>query len=101
MRLKVVNVYYGMIVFMGVLLIVFAISSHKNYMDLLNVNEQLSGSLSLERTDKEEFRGKYRTLYDKYEDLKAEYIRYMDISAKTIYDFTEAEVELIALCVEA
>lgn len=104
MKLKKEHIYYGVIAFMGILLIILSVGSHKNYMNLLNLNEQLSEDINLERDKTKDIKNNYNELQNKHEELQDNYERVIQRLGETdipIYDFTEAEIELIASCAEA
>lgn len=101
-------IYQGGIIVLLILFIIFVICSHKNYMDLLEVNESYESLIDKQREDKDEIVKKWE---DSYDDLQTQYGQLLVENEKLkdqveetelpTYDFTEAEVYLIAQCAEA
>lgn len=101
-------IYQGGIIVLLVLFIIFVVCSHKNYMDLLEVNESYESLIDKQREDKDEIVKKWG---DSYDDLQTQYGQLlveneklkdqMEETELPTYDFTEAEVYLIAQCAEA
>lgn len=101
-------IYQGGIIVLLILFIIFVICSHKNYMDLLEVNESYESLIDKQREDKDEIVKKWE---DSYDDLQTQYGQLlveneklkdqMEETELPTYDFTEAEVYLIAQCAEA
>lgn len=90
-----------------VVLVTLTVKSQNSYLGLLKVNEQLNESLELEKSEKENITANYNILLKRYEELEHKYRQTVDSLVKyketeiPVYDFTQAEIELIALCVEA
>lgn len=101
-------IYQGGIIVLLILFIIFVVCSHKNYMDLLEVNESYESLIDKQREDKDEIVKKWE---DSYDDLQTQYGQLlveneklkdqMEETELPTYDFTEAEVYLIAQCAEA
>ena len=96
--------YQGVIVVLLVFFTFFFVKSHQNYMDLLECNDELLDLLDEQRAQHETIIDKWEESYDelqtKYGKLLVENdtLRRMELP---VYDFTEAEIYLIAQCVEA
>lgn len=102
------RIYQGVIVALLLTLLVFVVKSNKNYMDLLEVNESQQTLIEQQRED-------YQVVIDdwtkSYEDLQTEYGKLLvendQLNKKLnevvlpVYDYTEAEIYLIAQCVQA
>lgn len=104
MKLRKEYVCCGVILFLEILLVFISVGNHKNYMDLLSVNEQLLEDIELERDRTLSLKNSYYDLQDRHDELLFNYDRAIERLDETdipIYDFTEAEIELIALCAEA
>jgi len=102
------RVYQGVILFMLIGFILFFMKSHENFMDLLEVNDELTVLVDKQRTDNEAivemWEQSYNELQHEYGHLLVEYDQIEARLAETdipVYDFTEAEIYLIAQCVEA
>lgn len=102
------TIYQGGIIVLLILFIIFVVCSHKNYMDLLEVNKSYESLIDKQREDKDEIVKKWE---DSYDDLQTQYGQLLVENEKLkdqveetelpTYDFTEAEVYLIAQCAEA
>lgn len=96
--------YRGVISFMLIGFTVFFMKSHKNYMDLLALNDEMTSLVDNQRASNEAIIEKWK---QSYEDLQIDYGKLLVENDKLqrlefpVYDFTEAEVYLIAQCVEA
>lgn len=96
--------YQGVIVVLLVFFTFFFVKSHQNYMDLLECNDELLDLLDEQRAQHDTIIDKWEESYDelqtKYGKLLVENdnLRRMELP---VYDFTEAEIYLIAQCVEA
>lgn len=93
-------------VILGFLL--FFISSNNNFNNLLAVNNELTGLVEEQRIKNEEttkqWEQKFNNLQFEYDELLKKNYRLEARLEETdipVYRFTEAEIELIALCVEA
>ena len=102
------KIYQGVIFFMIVGFILFFTKSHNNFMDLLEVNEELTNLVDEQRTNNEaiieQWEQSFSNLQVEYGELLREnYVLEARLEETDIpvYDFTEAEVYLIAQCVEA
>lgn len=98
------RIYQGIIIVLLALFTFFFLKSHENYMDLLEVNDQMTTLLDEQRTSNDELLKKWE---QSYEDLQSDYAKLLVENDKLqqmefpVYDFTEAEIYLIAQCVEA
>lgn len=98
------RVYQGIIAVLLVFFIFFFMKSHENYMDLLECNEQLSTLIDEQRVSNDKLIEQWE---QSYEDLQSDYAKLLVENDKLqqtelpAYDFTEAEIYLIAQCVEA
>ena len=100
--------YQGVIIFMVIGFILFFANSHSNYVDLLEVNEDLTNVVGKQRTNNEsvikQWELNFSNLQMKYSELLRENYELESRLGETdipVYDFTEAEIYLIAQCVEA
>ena len=91
------HIYQGVILALLLTLLVFAVKSHENYMDVLEVNEQTNELLEEQRESNQELQRKYYEVLEEKEQLE---FKQKQVELP-VYDFTEAEVYLIAQCVEA
>ena len=89
--------YQGGIIVLLILFIIFVVKSHESYMDLLEVNEQTNELLEEQRESNQELQRKYYEVLEEKEQLE---FKQKQVELP-VYDFTEAEVYLIAQCVEA
>lgn len=100
--------YQGGIIVLLILFIIFVVKSHESYMDLLEVNESYESLIDKQREDSDKIISDWEKSYD---DLQSEYGQLLVENEKLkdqmkevelpTYDFTEAEVYLIAQCAEA
>lgn len=102
------RIYQGVILFMLVGFILYFNSVSKNYNDLLLVNDELTGLVEEQRTNNEEtvkqWEQKYNNLQINYGELLRDNYKLEARLGETdipVYRFTEAEIDLLALCVEA
>lgn len=102
------RIYQGVILFMLVGFILYFNSVSKNYNVLLLVNDELTGLVEEHKVNNEEtvkqWEYKFNNLQFEYNNLLREKHKLEDRLGETdipVYRFTEAEIELIALCVEA
>lgn len=102
------NKFYKMLV-VGMLIgfMLFFSITNKQYMELLEVNNDLIEQIDTNREDNDrllqqwsdsysELQTKYGRLYAEHEELKKS-VKEVELP---VYDFTEAEVELLATCVQ-
>lgn len=98
------HVYQGIILVLLVLFLVFFIKTNDSYMDLLEVNDKQTVLIDKQRNDNEKIVNSWQ---ESYEELQNEYGKLLkeNTELKEVeiadYHFTEAEVYLIAQCVEA
>ena len=98
------RVYQGVILVLLVLFIVFFNKTHNNYMDLLEVNDELTALIDRQRSNNEEVVNLWK---ESYEELQVDYGKLLKENDElqkvevADYYFTEAEVYLIAQVVEA
>ena len=96
--------YQGVIVVLLLFFTFFFVKSHQNYMDLLECNDELLDLLDEQRAQHDTIIDKWEESYDelqtKYGKLLVENDKLRRIELP-VYDFTEAEIYLIAQCVEA
>lgn len=102
------KIYQGVIIFMLIGFTLFFVKSHNNFMDLLAVNDELTDLVDQQRTDNEaiveQWKESYNDLQHKYGHLLVDYDQIEARLEETdipVYNFTEAEIYLIAQCVEA
>lgn len=102
------KIYQGVILFMLIGFILFFTKSHNNFMDLLEVNEELTNLVDEQRTNNEavieQWRQSFNNLQVEYGELLRENYGLEARLEETdipVYGFTEAEIYLIAQCVEA
>lgn len=102
------KIYQGVILFMLIGFILFFTKSHNNFMDLLEVNEELTNLVDEQRTNNEavvkQWEHSFSNLQVEYGELLRENYGLEARLEETdipVYDFTEAEIYLIAQCVEA
>lgn len=102
--MKKERVYQGVILFMLVAFVaVFVISNHQ-FMDLVEVNDELTALVDKQRSDNEEIVSKWKS---SYEDLQSDYGELLKENSElkeveiADYYFTEAEVYLLSQVVEA
>lgn len=100
--------YQGVIIFMVIGFILFFANSHSNYVDLLEVNEDLTNVVGKQITDNEsvikQWKLNFSNLQMEYSELLRENYELESRLGETdipVYGFTEAEIYLIAQCVEA
>lgn len=98
------RVYQGIILVLLVLFLVFFNKTHNNYMDLLEVNDELTALIDKQRSNNEEVVNLWK---ESYEELQVDYGKLLKENDElqkvevADYYFTEAEVYLIAQVVEA
>lgn len=96
--------YQGVIVVLLLFFTFFFVKSHQNYMDLLECNEQLSTLIDEQRENNnkviEQWQQSYEDLQSAYAELLVENDKLQKMELP-VYDFTEAEIYLLAQCVEA
>lgn len=98
------RVYQGIILVLLVLFLVFFIKTNDDYMDLLEVNDEQTALIDKQRSDNEKIVNSWQ---ESYEELQIDYGKLLkendELKEVEIVDyyFTEAEVYLIAQCVEA
>lgn len=100
--------YQGVIIVLLLFFTIFIVKSHENFMDLSDTNDELVALIDESRENNEEIVSKWK---ESYEDLQTDYGKLLSeyeqykTSQKEVelptYHFTEAEVYLIAQCVEA
>lgn len=102
------NILVGVVVVLSIILLIFFMECQENYIDLLEVNEQTNDLLDKQRESHKEIVQQWEKSYEElqmdYGALLAEK-RYIEQKQNKVeipvYDFTEAEIYLIAQCVEA
>lgn len=98
------RIYQGVIVALLLTLLVFVVKSNDNYMDLLEVNESQSTLIEQQREDYSkiiaDWEKSYQDLQTEYGKLLVEKNQLEEVELPT-YDFTEAEIYLLAQCVQA
>lgn len=98
------RVYQGIILVLLVLFLVFFIKTNDDYMDLLEVSDEQTALIDKQRSDNEKIVNSWQ---ESYEELQIDYGKLLkendELKEVEIVDyyFTEAEVYLIAQCVEA
>lgn len=98
------RVYQGVTIFMLIGFILFVINSNNKYMELVEVNNELTDLIDRQREDNEEIVSQWES---SYEELQIDYGKLLVEKEQLeqvelpVYDFTESEVYLIAQCVEA
>lgn len=94
------RIYQSVIVGLLVLFTVFFISSHNNYMKMLEINEDLNQVLDERNAIIKKWEKEYSDLEDKYMDLLIEY-DHLKQTEFPEYEFNSDELYLLAQCVEA
>lgn len=95
--------YRALVLVMLIGFTVFVVVSHKNYMDLLAVNDDLIGQIDTNRENHEKIVSEWS---DSYSSLQTEYGKVLaeNEELKTVempvYSYTEAEIEVLAKCVQ-
>ena len=98
------RVYQGVTIFILIGFILFVINSNNKYMELVEVNNELTDLIDRQREDNEEIVSQWES---SYEELQIDYGKLLVEKEQLeqvelpVYDFTESEVYLIAQCVEA
>ena len=99
--------YRGLVVVLLIGFMLFLLITHKNYMELLEVNDDLIEQIDTNRENHDkliqqwsdsysELQTKYGRLLVEHEELKKS-VKEVELP---VYDYTEAEVELLAKCVQ-
>lgn len=110
--MKKVFVYQVIIFILTLVLFVFMMWSHENYVDLLETMDKKTELIEQQKSNYEKMNNEWEKRYEQLEvdygklivqkgELKAEYENYKKRTKIPTYKFTREEIYLIAQCVEA
>lgn len=106
--MKVLRIYQGVIVALLCLVLVILNNSHTNYTELISVNDRYINLIDEQRNN---YNSQYEMWKQSYEKLQTNYGELLVDNHKLesrlaeveipVYDYTLAEIDLLARCVEA